>query len=235
MVQTNNTPINLRVKFKKIGRFQFISHLDLVRTMTRIAIRSGLPLYYTEGFNPIPKLVFAAPLSIGTESFCEYLDIRLTEKVSEQDALCALNECIGETDGEFCITEAYYPETKLTDLKWFSYTIEIETNGFEPSLADRCVEVLLADKVTVEKKTKSGNMSLVDIRPLIKSVDSYYKDNIFFLNCVLSADQSAFLNPELVVKSLKSSCGILSDPCIVNEGYTIVRMHAYKDDMSEFR
>ena len=66
MVQVNNTPITLRVKFFKVGKLQYISHLDLVRTMMKIIVRSKLPLWYTEGFNHKPKIFFAAPLSTGT-------------------------------------------------------------------------------------------------------------------------------------------------------------------------
>ena len=91
MVQVNNTPITLRVKFHKIGNLQYISHLDLVRTMMKVIVRAKLPLWYTEGFNPKPKLAFAAPLSIGTESVSEFMDIRLTEKIDPQDAVNALN------------------------------------------------------------------------------------------------------------------------------------------------
>ena len=72
MVQvTANTPyVTLRFKFKKLGKLQYISHLDLVRTMNKIIVRAKLPLWYSEGFNPKPKMIFAAPLSICTESVC---------------------------------------------------------------------------------------------------------------------------------------------------------------------
>ena len=85
MVQVNSS-YTIRFKFKKVGSLQYISHLDLVRTMHKIVVRSGLPLKYTEGFNPKPKMVFAAPLSIGTESLCEFLDVRLSERVDESVA-----------------------------------------------------------------------------------------------------------------------------------------------------
>ena len=87
MVQVNSTPIVLRIKFRKVGKLQYISHLDLVRTMQKVIVRAGLPLWYTEGFNPKPKMVFASPLSIGTESVTEYMDVRLTERISERDAI----------------------------------------------------------------------------------------------------------------------------------------------------
>ena len=126
MVQVNNTPINLRIKFHKLGSLQYISHLDLVRTMYKIVVRSGLPLWYTEGFIPKPKMVFAAPLSIGTESLCEFLDVRLSERVDESVAKELMNKNM--TD-EMQVLEAYYTERPFTELKWLSYTVSIKTVG----------------------------------------------------------------------------------------------------------
>ena len=231
MVQVNNTPINLRVKFKKIGKLQYISHLDLVRTLHKIIVRAKLPLWYTEGFNPKPKMVFAAPLSIGTESLCEFVDIRLTEKISEEEAIRRINLNMTE---EMMATRAYYPDTKLTDLKWLSYTLKINTSGASEALAAECETALLSDTVTVLKKTKSGDMTVADIRPLIKSANAVYDGDEIRISCILSADASAFLNPEYVIKALKEKCKILSDPCIINEGYSIMREGAYRADMSEF-
>lgn len=232
MVQINNTPINLRVKFKKTGRLQYISHLDLVRTMNKIIVRAGLPLWYTEGFNPKPKMVFAAPLSIGTESMTEYMDLRLTERMDEGEALLRLNRNMTE---EMQATEAYYPNNKLTDLKWFSYTLKIKTEGNTAELAKECEKALLADIVTVEKKTKSGELVLTDIRPLIKSASAVSDGEIIRISCVLSADASAFLNPEYVIKALKGKCGILSCSDLTTEYYSIMRESAYCGDMTPFR
>ncbi len=241
MVQVN-TPINLRVKFTKIGNLQYISHLDLVRTMTRVVIRSGLPLYYTEGFNPIPKLVFAAPLSIGTESLTEFMDIRLTERVDPEWAMSRLNENLSEN---MCIEKAYYPDSKFTELKWLGYVITIQTGSADRELMERCVSALLFDEVIISKKSKSGEEKQVNIRPLIKSVNGYLREGtdngymkkgtLISLNCTFSADPSAFLNPELAVKYLKKKLGILSDPVITNEWYSILRTHAFKADMTEFK
>ena len=52
-------PKYIRLKFRKIGNLQYISHLDLQRTMGRVLIRAKIPLWYTKGFNPHPKLIFA--------------------------------------------------------------------------------------------------------------------------------------------------------------------------------
>ena len=232
MVQVNNTPIVLRVKFKKVGKLQYISHLDLVRTMHKIIIRAKLPLWYTEGFNPKPKMVFAAPLSIGTESVAEYMDIRLTERMSEDAALSLLNENV--TD-EMRILEVYYPERKLTELRWLEYTMRIKTDGASQSLAERCREFLLGEHVEVMKKTKSGNIVPQDIRPLIKSAGVSFDGEEMIVSTVLSADPSAFLNPEYIIKALRSGVSILSSDDPRAEYYSIMRERAYLEDMSEFR
>lgn len=231
MVQINNSPINLRVKFQKIGNLQYVSHLDLVRTMNKIIVRAELPLWYTEGFNPKPKIVFAAPLSIGTESVTEFVDIRLFEKISPEEALERINR---NTTEELKALSAYYPDSKMTELKWFSYTVKIKTDSANKALAELCQKALLADKLEVEKKTKSKELVLTDIRPLIKSASAEFCNGEILIYCTLSADQSCFLNPEYVVKALKRNVGILSSGNLVNEYYSIMRNSAYFSDMREF-
>ena len=224
---------NVRIYFSKTGDAKYISHLDLVRTMHKIIVRAGLPLWYTEGFNPKPKMIFAAPLSVGTESVCEYMDLRLVDRIPEEEAKERLNANM--TD-EMQVTEAYYPETKLTELKWLTYGIKIKTAGADVDLAESCERLLLSDSVEVEKKTKDkkGATKLVDIRPLIKNAKCSFDGEHILIKATLSADASSFLNPEYIIKALRSYLGILSDPCIVNEYYSVIRTDAYKEDMTEF-
>ena len=224
--------VTLRLKFKKVGSLQYISHLDLVRTMSKIITRAKLPLWYTEGFNPKPKMIFAAPLSIGTESVCEFLDIRLVDDIPTDEVKARLNANM--TD-EMQVIEAYYTEEKLTDLKWLAYSIDITTDGASAELADACQRTLLGEKVLVAKKAKPREEApVVDIRPLIKDISTEYRDGVIHIDATLSADASSFLNPEYVIKALRSECGILSNPDLTKEYYSIMRTAAYKGDMSEF-
>ncbi len=231
MVQVNTEKLFIRVKFKKVGNLQYISHLDLVRTMHKVIVRAKLPLWYTEGFNPKPKMIFAAPLSIGTESVCEFMDVRLSENIDPSEVMRRLNENM--TD-EMQVIEAYYPETKFTDLKWLSYTMLINTVGADSSLADKCNAALSADKLEILKNTKSGE-ALVDIRPLVKSADVVFDGENLRISCILSADPSSFLNPEYVVKLLRERCGILSCENLCEESYSIMRERAYDENMREFK
>ncbi len=232
MVQVdNNSKITLRIRFKKTGKLQYISHLDLVRTMHKIIIRAKLPIWYTEGFNPKPKMVFAAPLSIGTESFSEFMDVRLTERMNTDDALRVLNENM--TD-EMQVLEAYYPETKFTEMRWLSYTLLVKTDNADKTLAQACDKALNEEKIGVFKNTKSGE-AVVDIKPLIRSASAVLDGENIRISAVLSSDPSTFLNPEYVIKALREKTGILSNPDCTKEGYSIVRERAYFEDMTEFR
>lgn len=226
----NNVKIILRFKFRKVGRLQYISHLDLVRTMNKIIVRSGLPLYFSEGFNPKPKMSFAAPLSIGTESYAEYMNLRLKDRVDPKAAMDALNANM--TD-EMQIVEAYYPTTEFTDMKWLSYEMEIFTSGASAALAERCNGILNGETLVVLKSTKSGE-KMVDIRPLVRSASVVFTDGALKINCTLSADSQSFLNPEYVVDALRDKAGVLSNPDLTSEYYGIKRLAAFFDDMTPF-
>ena len=227
----NNVPLNLRIKFKKVGNLQYISHLDLVRTMQKIVVRTKLPVWYTEGFNPKPKMVFAAPLSTGTESLVEFMDLRLDSEVSLDEAVAAFN--FNMTD-EMQVLEAYYPSSKLTDLKWLAYTITINTLNASSELAEECNSALASSEILIDKKTKSG-ICEVDIKPMIKTSSVSFVDGALKIECILSADSASFLNPEYVVKYLRKECGILSSENLLSESYTVMRNGAFFEDLSEFR
>ena len=229
MVQ--ESPVTLRVKFKKLGRLAYISHLDLVRTMTKVVTRAKLPLYYTEGFNPKPKMTFAAPLSIGTESLCEYMDIRLIKRADENEVLESLNRNLTE---EMAAVSAYYPESKLTSLKWIDYKILINTNSQSERLAESINEALNKSEILIERKNKRGEEVSVDIAPLIHKAQCEYKEGRIEIRATLSAAQDSFLNPERIITLLESECKILSGESLLEEHYSIMRERAYFDDMRDF-
>ena len=229
MVQVNDTKLVLRFKMKKLGSLQYISHLDLVRTMHKVIVRSKLPLWYTEGFNPKPKMVFAAPLSIGTESVCEFMDIRMSEYIDPSEAMKRINDNL--TD-EMQIFDAYYAETKFTDLKWMSYTISISSPMVCEDTLSACNRLFALDSIEVQKKNSDAK---IDIRSLVKTATSEIADGKIVIKAVLSADPSAFLNPEYLVSAIRSNTGLLTSPNLLSESYTIMRTEAYCNDMTKFR
>lgn len=79
-----------RFCYRQEGRTRYVSHLDIVRAFERAARRAGLRLLYSQGFNPRPKLTFAAPLAVGVSGCREYLDLELEEEREPVEVLEAL-------------------------------------------------------------------------------------------------------------------------------------------------
>ena len=85
-----------RLTYSKKGRAKFISHLDLMRTMQRAFKRAKLPVWYTQGFNPHPYIMFPLALALGTESEIEPMDIALLEEYSFDELKDRLNDVLPE-------------------------------------------------------------------------------------------------------------------------------------------
>lgn len=81
----------IRCSYSKHGRLRFVAHLDLSQLIIRALRRAKLPLVYTQGFNPKPKLSFGPPLQLGIESDAEYFDLFLKDKLSLEDIKERLN------------------------------------------------------------------------------------------------------------------------------------------------
>ncbi len=73
------------------GRVRFISHLDFMRAMQRTIRRAGIPIAYSEGFNPHPRLSFGLPLPVGVTSSAEYMDIILDGPMDTEEVRLRLN------------------------------------------------------------------------------------------------------------------------------------------------
>ena len=221
------TPINVRIKFQKIGNLQYISHLDLQRTLHRILVRAGIPMWYTQGFNPHAKIVFCSPLSVGTQSRCELVDIRIDRDMSCERIKELLNNEVTE---ELKILDVYLPETKFSQVEWADYTIEIQKKNLNDEIVNTLNSIVKASELNVTKKTKSGEKE-INIIPLIREIEanlSGNKDRVI-INATLKINPDSYLNPELLLSALNRECGILEAKPNEIE-YSIMRNNVYFDD-----
>ncbi len=147
---------NVRVVFSKTGRARFISHLDLVRTMTRVMRRAAIPLWYTEGFNRHPYLTFAAPLSLGFEGLRETMDLRLEEDMPYDELVARLNDALPEGFAAVSAAEAVHKAGELTASR-YRLTLNCPPQTVQ--------ELLAQPAIMVEKRTKKKTMKTLDIRP----------------------------------------------------------------------
>lgn len=230
MISKEN-PQPIRIKFKKVGNLQYISHLDLQRTFEKVIIRSGIPAWYTMGFNPHAKMVFGLPLSVGCQSVCELLDIRITEYMTFNEIKARLKTAL--TD-ELDVIEVYEPQMKLTEIGAARYTLTFETQGASAELADKAKKLFEAP-VIMEKKGKAG-VKEIDITAMIKSLEVRYDEasDRIVMNALLSAGQAETLSPEMLVTALRERLGFLSHD-ILAEHYSIIREEIYNLNGEAFR
>jgi len=223
-------PMTIRIQFIKVGMLQYISHLDLQRTFHRIIKRAGLPVWFTKGFNPHAKLVFSTPLSVGTQSVCEYLDLRMDRDVPCEILKERLN---AEVTEELKILDVYVPQRKFSEIAYANYTYEVMSSGMTQELADRTKTLLTTSPLLMMKKSKSGEKE-VDITTMIQAVSADLSGEILRLQATLCAEGANFLNPEMLITALRDHLHILQgDP--MKEWYTILRTDILKADMTSFR
>ena len=79
------------VQFRKVGTAAYISHLDLMRTMQRALRRTGLPIKYSNGFNPHIRLSFAVPLSVGVIGLRELMEVPVEDCVTADEFMQRMN------------------------------------------------------------------------------------------------------------------------------------------------
>ena len=232
-------PKYIRFKFRKVGDLQFISHLDLQKAMAKVLVRAKAPLWYSKGFNPHPKLIFALPLSVGAQSECEYLDVRVERAIPPLELMEHIN---AELTEELRFLEAYYAETKLEDIYWAEYDFEIKTEGADLSLAREIEKILTAEQVIILKKAKDKYKNIFfkeqDIAEFIRDVSVDFADGVIKINAKLSASINQthpHINPETIVTMLKEKLGILSGD-VTREQYDIIRTRIYfEDGATDFR
>lgn len=221
--------IPIRIKFSKLGDLMYISHLDLARTMQRIIVRSGIDIWYSEGFNPQPKIVFAVPLPVGVESECELMDIKINTHMEIDEIKQRISK---NFPAQMKLLDVYIPEVKFKNIAYIDYSIRIYSKDIN---ADTCIRIneLFKSECRIIKKSKSGEKE-INISEYVNSVGAELKDGFVEISAILSADNDRYLNPELFIEAIKQDTGLLSSDDI-NEYYTILRNKMLNNDLTEFR
>lgn len=220
----------LRLRFEKTGRAVYISHLDLMHTMQRAFNRAGLPLKYSEGFNPHPQIAIALPLSVGTGSLCEIMDFKLKEETD----LAALPEKLTAVMPEgIRVLEAYEPQRKVAELKWLRVEGFFEYDERDPGeMAEALRRFFEQESIVITKKTKRG-MGETDIRPGIRALGFEARkedgqDGVW-VEAVVSA-QEPTINPELLAEALRQR-----KPEIAPDFAKFTRIETYDAGMQLYR
>lgn len=226
-------PRTVRVRFRKVGNLQYISHLDLQRTFSRVLVRAGIPMWYTQGFNPHAKVIFALPLSVGAESECELIDLRIDRDMPCEEIRDRLNEQVTE---DLRILEVYLPPqgSSFQNMAWAQYTLRIESDAVRSVRAEQVKAYLTTPPLLWTKKSKSGERE-IDLTTMIRTpVVSKPEERTLEMEARLSIGGAEYLNPAYVIEALKQRFGLLGGN-LQQECYSILRTQVYDADGLPFR
>ncbi len=190
-----------RVWFRKGERVRYISHLDVLRAWERALRRAELPLSYSQGFTPHPKIAFASPLPLGFVSEAEVMDVTLDEQVPPDEFRARLapesSPDLGLLNIEEIALSAPPPQAALL---WADYTADVP--GLSLDLARETVRGFMARPAfpwVEERKEKSRSY---DLRATVALLGAEPLDGGTRLSMRLQADQTMTSRPEQLLAAL---------------------------------
>jgi len=185
---------NVRLFYQKKGNAKYISHLDMNRFMMRAVKRSGVPVWYTEGFNPHPFITFTMPLSLGFETNYDSIEFKIEGEMTNEEIAERFRNVFPATMPVIGVKDCVL---KSKELKYASFTITLQA-------ADR--EAINAyfekDEIIVSKKTKKGTINQIDIKEKIHNL-SLTENGALRLYMVLPAGSEENLNPAVILDAMK--------------------------------
>lgn len=218
--------MKIRLKFKKIGQVKFVGHLDTIRLFQRAIKIAKIPIAYSQGFNPHALVYFAMPLSVGTDSVGEYMDIVTASDIDHSKARELLNHVLVEgiqIIDSFVIEEDNTSLMSLVDAA--EYEIVISKIDFDSLCAETIKNKLEQEELITEKKGKKGIKS-VDIKPLLLECNVDEDEGNIRINLKVLAGSSENLSPQLFLKAILNEVNS-EDKTI---GITRKELYTHQDD-----
>ena len=193
----------LHVIFARADALKYLAHLELMRVWERACKRAGLPLAYSEGFSPRPRLAFAAPLAVGVTSNCEQLDLSLSEHRAAAGVAVALRAQLPDGLTLVRVNEIAMALPSLQALvRAATYDVEVA----DARTADEwraAIDGLLARDTIPWEHLRDTTVRRYDLRPLIFSITLVGTEaGRTALRLRLRHDSSGAGRPEQVTRAL---------------------------------
>ncbi|MEW6661332.1 MAG: TIGR03936 family radical SAM-associated protein [Bacillota bacterium] len=211
----------LKIEFAKEGLARFISHLELMKTWERALRRAAVPVAYSEGFNPHPRMSFALPLAVGSEGLREYLEIM----VEAGKDLGAMTEALSKAlpAGLRVISVTLLPDggpPLMAQVEGASYLVRSPLSRpiSEEELKKALDAFSALSEAVVMKEGKHGPKPQ-DVRPGVYCLQAELKGSWVELQMSLKAGSQGNVRPEDVVKALMQYTGLP----LIGEGLKIIR------------
>jgi radical SAM-linked protein len=193
----------LRIRYAKRGRLRFTSHRDFSRAFERAVFRARVPMAYSSGFNPHPRISYAGAAPTGSASEAEYLEIGLAEVLDPDAVRGRLQESL--PDGLDVLEVVESPGGSLADLLQASHwLLDLDVDADEAAAA--VAQLLATETVTVERMTKKG-LRAFDCRAAVVALTAAPRGTGARLDLVLRHAVPA-VRPDDVMAGLTAVAGL---------------------------
>jgi radical SAM-linked protein len=164
----------IRIRYAKRGPLRFTSHRDFARAFERALRRAGVPIAFSQGFTPHPKISYASAAPTGTASEAEYLEIGLQARQDPKQVRAALDTALSPGLDVLDAVEARAPGSLADRIDASSWRVELP--GVDPEVLRHAVATFTAaPEVMVERLTKQGRRSM-DTRAAVVCLDAAQAD-----------------------------------------------------------
>jgi len=172
----------IRFLFQKTGDLRFLSHLEVMKALSRALRRAQVPMAYSQGYNPQPKLSFALALPVGVEGWQELADIELNVAMPPEELVARVNRHMAPELRLLRAWEVPVTVPSLTSsVREAVYQVSLPLNGSAPEIRARlnspsvCDEWLSRPSIPVSVQRKDKPVE-VDVRPQIRELLALQED-----------------------------------------------------------
>ena len=168
------------IKYKKTDRLKYISHLDTIRLLQRALRRANINIIYSEGYNPHPKFSFAMPLSLGIETYGDYVEVEVDDGEDYKSIQDRLNFVLPDSFKVVDVELSEYGRTLSSRLKNVVYIIDIKNEIENLSNVEKIIENFFEEEQIVKrikKKKRKTKIKKFDSRKFIWKIDIIEKNN----------------------------------------------------------
>jgi radical SAM-linked protein len=193
----------LRVTFSRGEEVKYITHLDLMRFWERALRRAAIPLAYSEGFSPSPRLALAAPLPVGVTASAELMDVSLSQRTNPEQFIKALSEQLPPGIAVSQVREVGLGLPSLqSQVRFSEYDVDVSTDRTVAEVQKAVEEFLAAESLPWQHK-RERQVRRYDLRPLVQDLRVVgLADGLCTLGMRLRTDAQASGRADQVVAAL---------------------------------
>ena len=198
MQTASATIFSYRVHYSRIGGSKYYGHLEMLQLIFRTLSRAGLPVVFSQGFNPTPRVSFSQALPVGVESLDEYFDVDLAQPLRD---LAATVDALNASLPEGLRVHAVSLAPKTVPLRWVSHYEVHSSRLRQAGLAERINDFCKESAWVIDRFRKNKHKEL-DIRPLVLQMDLRIDEDVLQLTLLNHQGQPGISPREVLEKVL---------------------------------